>query len=438
LKRQTGSFADILTPPQHGTLLLYIDFEQVKFKAMYRSTSIFGLFLPFKLQTPNLKPQTPNFKLRTSNFELPLLLFCLVFSTSTLRAQLLSLPDGGVNQKMWAGQRIGVTDIDIHWNAPGVKGREGKIWGTNIAYYGFTDIGFGTTKSSPWRAGANECTTLEFSTDVTIEGKPLAAGKYGFFIALYPDSCTLIFNQNPDGWGSYFYKPEEDVLRVTVRQQKDLPQSREWLAYTFTNPTGRSVEVALEWERWRIPFTVAVDLEKTTVASIRRQLSGGMGFDPPSMQAAAQWCLTHNVNLEEALLWALRTTDPNLGGQQTFAALSTKAGLLRKLGRVAEADKTMQDGMEKASVLDLHGYGRQLITEKKYPEALAVFQKNFEKAGGAWPTNVGLARGYSAVGNLKKALEHAQAALKQAPDEVNRKSLEGMVKTLSEGKAIAQ
>jgi len=53
----------------------------------------------------------------------------------SLRAQLLSLPDGGVNQKMWAGQRIGVTDIDIHWNAPGVKGREGKIWGTNIAYY---------------------------------------------------------------------------------------------------------------------------------------------------------------------------------------------------------------------------------------------------------------------------------------------------------------
>jgi len=170
-------------------------FEQVKFKAMYRSTSISGLRLPSKLQTSNSK-------LQTSNFKLPLLLLYLVFSAFALRAQLISLPDGGVNQKMWAGQRIGVTDIEIRWNAPGVKGREGKIWGTNIAYYGFTDIGFGTSKSSPWRAGANECTTLEFSTDVTIEGKPLAAGKYGFFIALYPDSCTLIFSSNAAGWGS--------------------------------------------------------------------------------------------------------------------------------------------------------------------------------------------------------------------------------------------
>lgn len=366
------------------------------------------------------------------------LLLAFTLSSPTLQAQLLSLPDGGVNQKSWAGQRVGVTDIDIHWNAPGVKGREGKIWGTSVAHYGFVDIGFGTAKSSPWRAGANECTTMEFSTDVTIEGKPLAAGKYGFFVALYPDSCTLIFSGNANGWGTYFYKPEEDVLKVTVRQQKDLPQSREWLAYTFSKPTERSVEVALEWERWRIPFTVAIDLEKTTVASIRRQLSGAMGFDPPSMQAAAQWCLNHDVNLEEALVWAERTTDPNLGGQQTFAALSTKAGLERKLGRTADADKSMQAAVDKASVIDLHGYGRQLIAQKKYPEALAVFQQNFEKAGGAWPTQVGLMRGYSAVGDVKKALEHAEAALKQAPDELNRKSLEGMIKTLREGKPIAQ
>lgn len=367
-----------------------------------------------------------------------LLALTLSLCSTSLFAQLLSLPDGGVNQKSWTGQRVGVTDIEIHWNAPGVKGREGKIWGTPVAHYGFIDIGFGTAKASPWRAGANECTSIAFSTDVTIEGQPLPAGKYGFFIAVYADSCTLIFNKNPDAWGAYFYKTEEDVLRVTVRQQKDQAQSREWLAYTFSNPTDRSVTIALEWERWRIPFTVAVDLEKTTVASIRRQLSGGMGFDPPSMQSAAQWCLTNKVNLDEALVWAQRTTDPRLGGQQTFGALSTLAGLERQLGNSAAADKTMQAAMEKATVLELHGYGRRLISEKKHSEALAIFQKNFEKAGGAWPTQVGLARGYSAVGNLKKALEHAQAALEQAPDDLNRKSLEGIISTLKEGKPITQ
>jgi len=368
-----------------------------------------------------------------------LLLALLTLNTClTLHSQMISLPDGGTNQKSWAGQRVGVTDIEIHWNAPGVKGREGKIWGTPVAHYGFTDIGFGTTKSSPWRAGANECTTLSFSTDVNIEGKPLPAGKYGFFIAVYADSCTLIFNKNADAWGAYFYKPEEDALRVTVRQQKDLPQSREWLAFTFSEPTQNSAVVALEWERWRIPFRVSVDFEKTTLASIRRQLSTGMGFDGPSMQAAAQWCLTNNTNFEEAYLWITRATSPSLGNMNTFAALSTKAGLERKLGKSAEADKTMQMALENASVIEMHGYGRQLIGQKKYTDALAVFQKNHEKYKGAWPTNVGLARGYSATGDLKKALEHAKAALPQAPDDLNRTSLEGMIKTLSEGKALAQ
>lgn len=81
--------------------------------------------------------------------------------------------------------------------------------------------------------------------------------------------------------------PSEDALRVTVRQQKDLPQSRERLAYLLDNPNDRSVTVALEWERWRIPFNVEVDLVATGHTSIRSQMSSGLGFDPPSLQTAA-------------------------------------------------------------------------------------------------------------------------------------------------------
>jgi len=59
-----------------------------------------------------------------------------------------------------------------------------KIWG-QLAHYGFSDLAYGTSKAGPWRAAANENTTIEFSSDVTIEGKPLSKGKYGFFIALF-------------------------------------------------------------------------------------------------------------------------------------------------------------------------------------------------------------------------------------------------------------
>lgn len=368
-------------------------------------------------------------------------LFAAVFLLNTTMiftagAQALRLPDGDVNYKNKTGRRIGITDIDIKWNAPGVKGREGKIWGTNVAPYGFTVLGYGSNVESPWRAGADESTNISFTTDVMINGKPLAAGTYAFFIALYPDSCTLIFNKNIAEWGSYFYNSSMDVLRVSVHQQKDMPVSKERLEYVFDKQTPASVEVSLQWERWKIPFTVSVDVTNTTLAYIRSQLSGALGFDPPSLQAAAMWCLQNNINYDEALNWINSATDPGMGALKNFRAFSTKAGLLTKLNRKAEADSAMAIALENGTAIEMHGYGRQLLAEKKPNEALAVFQKNYKKYKGAWPTNVGMMRGLSATGNLKKALEHAKLALAQAPDEENRVGLQTAIKTLSEGKPL--
>lgn len=369
-----------------------------------------------------------------TNFTLLLSVFSLCF-TGPVVAQ-LQLPDGGVNLKRSTGTRVGVTDINIEWSAPGVKGREGNIWGTGVAHYGFIALGFGSNVPSPWRAGADENTTIQFSTDVTINGKKLAAGKYGFHIALYTDSCTLIFNRNTQGWGSYFYNANLDVLRVTARQQKGLKESRERLDYIFSNHKENSVEVALEWERWRIPFTVAVDLTRTTLASVQAQMSGALGFDPPSLEAAAAWCLRNEVNLEQAMNWITSATDPTLGGRDSFTAMSTKSGLLRKLNRQAEADEAMKIALENASPLELHQYGRQLLSDNKPKEAFVIFEKNFKKNKGVWPTQVGMMRGYSALGDLKKALEHARFALAQAPSDLNKQTLEQAIKTLESGKPL--
>ncbi|MBS4064299.1 MAG: DUF2911 domain-containing protein, partial [Chitinophagaceae bacterium] len=312
-----------------------------------------------------------------------ILLSAVVSICPTISAQLIRIPNGDVNYKSKTGRRVGVTDIEIKWNSPGVKGREGKIWGTDVAPYGFEVLGFGSDVPSPWRAGADESTTISFSTDVTINGTALPAGEYGFFIAVYPDSCTLIFNQNTKGWGSYFYNSKLDVMRVGTKQQKDAPASVERLTYTFANQKPESVDVVLEWERWKIPFTVKVDLIKTTLVSIQTQLSGDMGFDPPSLEAAAAWCLQNNVNREQALHWINTAVDPSLGGVKTFRALSTKAGLLAKLNRNKEADSIMTAALENANAIEMHGYGRQLLNQGKTKEAMAIFEKNFARHKGA-------------------------------------------------------
>ena len=66
---------------------------------------------------------------------------------------------------------------------PNGKDRKDHIWG-ELVPYGFTDQGFGSSKAAPWRAGANENTTISFSQDVKIEGKDLKAGKYALFSRL--------------------------------------------------------------------------------------------------------------------------------------------------------------------------------------------------------------------------------------------------------------
>jgi hypothetical protein len=362
-------------------------------------------------------------------------LLLAVVGTIQLYSQALRIPQN-TNFVSSVGGRIGATDINIHYSSPGVKGREGKIYGTDIVPYGFTVLGYGSNKPSPWRAGADECTLMSFSTDVTINGKKLPAGKYAFFIAVYADSSVLIFNKNTEAWGSYFYRPELDVLQVATIQKKNQPVMQERLAYTLHNQTDHSVDINLDWEKWRFPIKVEVDLKATVLEDIRRQMSGALGFDPASLEAAAQWCVNNNINEEEALNWINSAIDPQLGGRNSFTALQLKSGLLQKMGKATEAATMMNTAMDNATVLELHGYGRQLLTQQKLTEAMAVFQKNYDKHKGAWPTNAGMMRIYSAMGDYKKALQFAKAALAQAPDDTNKRFMEGAVKTLSEGKGL--
>jgi hypothetical protein len=261
-----------------------------------------------------------------------ILLLLLVFTAQlSLFAQALRIP-GSANIPSMVGQKLGVTQITVKWNAPGVKGREGKIWGTDVAPYGFTVLGYGSNVKSPWRAGADECTVISFSTPVTINGKSLAAGNYAFFIALSTDSCELIFNRNTASWGAYFYDALQDEMRVTTYQQKNQPQMQERLQYQFGKQTNNAIELALVWEKWRIPFTVGVDVKGTVLADIKQQMSGVVGFDPASLRAAASWCLANEVNYSQALDWINAAVDPQLGGVKNFNVLNTKADLLDKLG----------------------------------------------------------------------------------------------------------
>src|SRR5688572_28582167 len=135
----------------------------------------------------------------------------------------------GYTKKAVVSEEVGLTQVTITYHRPAVNKREGKIWGA-IVHKGFVDQGFGNGNPAPWRAGANENTVIEFDKDVKIEGRTLAKGKFGLFIAYDPLESTIILSKRSDAWGSFFYDEKEDALRVTVKPQP-IESSVEYLKY---------------------------------------------------------------------------------------------------------------------------------------------------------------------------------------------------------------
>ncbi|RYZ28741.1 MAG: DUF2911 domain-containing protein [Chitinophagaceae bacterium] len=361
-----------------------------------------------------------------------------VFAVAMLTAAhaqitLTQLPSGG-NKKAMVGERIGLTDVVINYDRPGVKGREGKIWG-QLVPVGFVDQGFGNAKAAPWRAGSNENTTIEFSNDVTIEGQPLKKGKYGFFIAYDSVQPTLIFSSNSSSWGSYYYNEKEDALRVKVKPVKT-NNSVEWLRYEFINQTENAATIALVWDKLMIPFKVETDYVKDQIASFQNELRTQRGFYWLPWDQAAQWCLQRNVNLEQALQWADSASGPSFGGAAMFGPKATKAQILQKLGRNEEASAIMKEALPLANMQEIHGYGRSLLAQKKAKEALEVFQINYQKNPNKFTTLIGLTRGYSANADYKNALKYAEQALPLAPDSNNKNSVAGMIDKLKKGQDV--
>lgn len=156
--------------------------------------------------------------------------------------------------KASVSQTLGVdTNITIQYSRPGVKGR--KIWGELVPYGMAPGNNYSEGKPFPWRAGANEKTTIELSKDVSVEGKPLPAGKYAIYMLPGESEWTVIFSKNLTG-NAFVYNEAEDALRVTVKPVKAPHQ--EWLEYGFDDLAGTSATAYLHWEQLKIPFKITV------------------------------------------------------------------------------------------------------------------------------------------------------------------------------------
>ncbi|GJM36599.1 MAG: hypothetical protein DHS20C18_56000 [Saprospiraceae bacterium] len=367
----------------------------------------------------------------------------LAWVASSVIAQSVTLPPSGANQKSVVTQYIGaLAHVTIVYNSPDVtspagEDRTGKIWG-QLVPYGMSANTFGTAKEIPWRAGANENTIFKVSHDVMVQGKTLKAGKYGLhMIPRETGTWTVIFSKNTDAWGSYFYDQKEDVLRVEATPEAC--EHHEWLTYEFIDRQPNSCTVALAWEKLRIPLKIELpNANEMYVENLKGELQGRAGFNYQGWIAAANFAVQNDVALEDALGWADYAVSGPFVGIEDFSSLSAKANVLAKLERMDEAAEVMDKAIHhsSATAFQIHGYGRQLIALGMKDEALKVFQYNNERYEGGWPTSVGLARGYSAVGKYKEAIKYAKMAKEQAPDKLNKDSMAQAIEKLEKGEDI--
>lgn len=361
-----------------------------------------------------------------------------LYSASLLAQGPVSTPPNGGNQKASVTQYMGLASVTVVYNSPDVTGsdgksREGNIWG-QLVPYGMTNLGFGTAEESPWRAGANENTTITFSHDVNVEGQQLAAGTYGLHMMADPDEWTIIFNNNSTAWGSFFYDPADDALRVKVKPGDS--EFTEWLTFGFEDRQLSGTTLVMEWENIKIPVKVSCDVNDIYLTKIRQELESNKGFSWQGWQSAANFCLQNDINFEEGLEWADQAINTPFGiGVENFVTLDTKAQILDKLNRSEEAKELMAKAIDHptASIAQIHFYGRRLINEGKNEEAMKVFELNRKRnPDDNFTTIVGLARGYQAIGKKQKAIENYRLAAQNAPGG-QAQLYEGLAKQLEDG-----
>lgn len=361
--------------------------------------------------------------------------FSIFFIVVNLQAQMVNPPSGD-NQTCEVRQYMGsIANVNVKYNSPGVKGRSGKIWG-DLVPWGLEKNNIGSAKEIPWRAGANENTVISFSHDMKVNGKMIPAGSYGFHIIPQKDMpWILIFNKTHTAWGSYSYDAKDDALRVEVSPVT--APFMEWLTYEFTNRKPEATTLQLRWENIAIPMEISLpNGNDLYIARFREDLKGNKGFYWQNYIEAINFCVNNNTNLDQALVWADQAISGTFVGQKNFTTLSAKASVLEKMGKALEAEAMMDQAIKHptADVIQIHGYGRQLLNAGMKDKALKIFEYNYKHHSGDWPSPAGMVRGLSANGKYKEALEIAEKALLVAPDEANKSFLKTAIEKLKMGK----
>ncbi len=320
-------------------------------------------------------------------------------------------------------QTIGISTITINYSRPSVKGRE--VWGALVPY-GWNVQPFGAGNEAPWRAGANENTTIRFSHEAKVEGLTVPAGEYGLFFVINKDnSGEVILSKDNRSWGSFWYDAKQDQLRAKI-QTRDTPVATELLTYDFSNNNKNSTELDLTWEKKQFPVKIEFDVDKIVMANAVEELKGPIGFNWQGYASAANYALQNKINYDQAMSWI----DQAIVQNNSFSTLSIKANLLKEMDKTAESDKMMNDALAIATENELNLYGYQLLGQGNLDKAIEIFKLNTKRHPDSANTWDSLGEGYATKGDKKNAIANFKKSLSMNPPANVKANSEKFLKQL--------
>ncbi len=212
-----------------------------------------------------------------------LIIFSFLLITGISSAQ-ISMPQASPMSKV--DQTVGLTQIEVDYHRPSAKGR--SVYGELVPY------------GKNWRTGANENTTITFSQDVTIEGKPLAKGTYALYTTPKADAWDIIFYKDINNWGLPEEWSDEKIALKASAKPESLNRLVETFTISFNNVSTESASLELSWEKILVSVKIEVPTQKIVLKTIEDVMDGPSANE---YYTSSQYYYQSNTDLNKALIW---------------------------------------------------------------------------------------------------------------------------------------
>lgn len=279
-----------------------------------------------------------------------LILLTLTFSFALLSEAQIQTP--AASPTATVSQKIGLTDVEIVYSRPGMKGR--KIFGDLVPF------------GKRWRTGANMATTISFSDDVMINSKEVPAGKYSLFAIPNEGSWTIIVHKVAElaGTGGDSYKEEDNLLKFDVKTQK-LTEAVETFTIDIESNEMDNADLFIAWENTKVAFEIKAPIAEKMEKMISSTL------DPAGSQyyRAATYYHESGSNLDKANeLIGTALEKYQAAGSKPYWVARRQSLIQAEMGNYKEAIKSAEMSLawaEEAENMDYVKMNKESIAEWK-------------------------------------------------------------------------